>query len=74
MGNAATAAQLKGLLSTSTLRSEDVMNALFEALFDGVGKGFKKAVVKNMAYLAALVPDEGHQAMLLQAIEAFGSK
>jgi len=74
LGNAATASQLKGLLSTSTLRSQDVMNALFEALFDGVGKGFQEAVVKNMAYLAALVPDEGHQTMLLQAIEAFGSK
>ncbi|CAD6267852.1 unnamed protein product [Miscanthus lutarioriparius] len=34
LGNAATAAQLKGLLSTSTLHSKDVMNALFEALFD----------------------------------------
>ncbi|KAG0520818.1 hypothetical protein BDA96_08G106800 [Sorghum bicolor] len=72
--NAATAAELKDLLSTSTLCSQDVMNVLFEALFDGVGKGFAKAVEKNMAYLAALVPDEGHQAKLLQAIEEFGSK
>uniref|UniRef100_A0A804PB26 W2 domain-containing protein n=1 Tax=Zea mays TaxID=4577 RepID=A0A804PB26_MAIZE len=52
----------------------DVMNALLEALFDGVGKGFAKEVVKNKKYLAVAVPDEGAQTLLVQAIEAFGSK
>jgi translation initiation factor 5 len=74
LGNAATAAQLKGVLSSSTLPQKDVINALFEALFHGAGKGFAKDVVKNKKYLAAAVPDEGAQMLLLQAIEAFCGK
>ncbi|OEL30041.1 Eukaryotic translation initiation factor 5 [Dichanthelium oligosanthes] len=74
LGNAITAAQLKKVISSSTLASQDVMNALFEALFDRVGKGFKEEVVKNKEYLAAAVPDEGSQTLLLLAIEVFGSK
>jgi translation initiation factor 5 len=74
LGNAATAAQLKGVLSSSTLPPKDVMNALFEALFDGVGKGFTKEVLKNKKYLSAAVPDEGAQMLLLQAIEEFCGK
>ncbi|XP_062224069.1 eukaryotic translation initiation factor 5 [Phragmites australis] len=74
LGSAATPSQLKGLLSSSTLPPQDMMNALFEALFDGVGKGFAKEVLKNKKYLAAAVPDEGAQVLLVQAIEAFGSK
>ncbi|TVU50284.1 hypothetical protein EJB05_01650, partial [Eragrostis curvula] len=70
LGNVATTDQLKGVLSSSTLPSQDVMNSLFEALFDG----FKEEVVKNMEYITAAVPDEGYQALLLQAIEAFGGK
>jgi len=50
------------------------MNALLEALFDGVGKGFAKEVVKNKKYLAVAVPDEAAQILLVQAIEAFGGK
>ncbi|KAF8659733.1 hypothetical protein HU200_058193 [Digitaria exilis] len=74
LGNAVTAAQLKKVMSSSTLPSQDLMNALFEALFDGVGKGFTEEVVKNMDYIAAAVPDEGSQTVLLLAIEVFGSK
>jgi translation initiation factor 5 len=74
LGNAATASQLKGVLSSSTLPPKDVMNALFEALFDGVGKGFTKEVLKNKKYLSAAVPDEGAQMLLLQAIEEFCGK
>ncbi|CAM0944419.1 unnamed protein product [Alopecurus aequalis] len=74
LGNAATAAQLKAVLSSSTLPPKDVMHALFEALFHGVGKGFARDVVKNKKYLAAAVPDEGSQMLLLQAIEAFCGK
>ncbi|VAI60386.1 unnamed protein product [Triticum turgidum subsp. durum] len=40
LGNAATAAQLKGVLASSALPPKDVMHALFEALFHGMGKGF----------------------------------
>uniref|UniRef100_A0A453PGV5 W2 domain-containing protein n=1 Tax=Aegilops tauschii subsp. strangulata TaxID=200361 RepID=A0A453PGV5_AEGTS len=74
LGNAATAAQLKGVLSSSALPPKDVMHALFEALFHGVGKGFAKEVVKNKKYLSTAVPDEGSQMLLLQAIEAFCGK
>jgi len=74
LGNAATAAQIKGMLSSSTLPPKEVMGALFEALFHGVGKGFAKDVLKNKKYLAAAVPDEAAQMLLLQAIEAFCGK
>jgi translation initiation factor 5 len=74
LGNAVTAAQLKGVLSSSTLPHKDVMHALFEALFHGAGKGFARDVVKNKKYLAAAVPDEASQILLLQAIEAFCGK
>ncbi|KAL6629830.1 hypothetical protein ACP70R_029595 [Stipagrostis hirtigluma subsp. patula] len=74
LGSAATPTQLKSVLSSSTLPAQDVMNALLEALFDGVGKGFAKEVVKNKKYLAAAVPDDGAQTLLVQAIEVFGGK
>uniref|UniRef100_A0A0A9CTT3 eIF5 n=1 Tax=Arundo donax TaxID=35708 RepID=A0A0A9CTT3_ARUDO len=74
LGSAAAPSQLKSVLSSSTLPPQDVMKALFEALFDGVGKGFAKEVVKNMRYLAAAVPDEGAQTLLVQTIEEFCSK
>ncbi|KAM3295621.1 hypothetical protein ACQJBY_038110 [Aegilops geniculata] len=74
LGNAATPAQIKAVLSSSTLPAKDAMHALFEALFHGAGKGFAKDVKKNNDYLAAAVPDEGAQMLLLQAIEAFCSR
>ncbi|VAI55191.1 unnamed protein product [Triticum turgidum subsp. durum] len=40
LGNAATPAQIKAVLSSSTLPAKDAMHALFEALFHGAGKGF----------------------------------
>lgn len=74
LGSAATPSQLKSVLSSSTLPLQDKMNALFEALFDGVGKGFTKEVMKNKKYLAAAVPDEESQTLLVRAIEEFGGK
>jgi translation initiation factor 5 len=74
LGSAPTPTQLKAVLASSTLPPQDVMNALLEALFDGVGKGFAKEVVKNKKYLAVAVPDEAAQILLVQAIEAFGGK
>lgn len=74
LGSAPTPTQLKAVLASSTLPPQDVMNALLEALFGGVGKGFTKEVVKNKKYLAVAVPDEGAQTLLVQAIEAFGGK
>ncbi|XP_066321236.1 eukaryotic translation initiation factor 5 [Miscanthus floridulus] len=74
LGSAPTPTQLKAVLASSTLPPQDVMNALLEALFDGVGKGFAKEVVKNKKYLAVAVPDEAAQTLLVQAIEVFGGK
>jgi translation initiation factor 5 len=74
LGSAPTPTQLKAVLASSTLPPQDVMNALLDALFDGVGKGFAKEVVKNKKYLAAAVPDEGAQTLLVQAIESFCGK
>uniref|UniRef100_A0ACD5Z6Y5 Uncharacterized protein n=1 Tax=Avena sativa TaxID=4498 RepID=A0ACD5Z6Y5_AVESA len=71
LSNAATAAELKVVLSSSALPAKDVMDALFAALFRGAGKGFAKDVQKKKKYLAAAVPDEAAQLLLLQAIGAF---
>lgn len=51
-----------------------VMDALFEALFDGTGKGFAKQVAKKKNYITAAVQEEGAQMLLLHAIESFCSK
>ncbi|CAN6230312.1 unnamed protein product [Urochloa humidicola] len=74
LGSVPTPTQLKAVLASSALPPQDVMNSLLDALFDGVGKGFAKEVVKNKKYLAAAVPDEDSQTLLVQAIEAFGGK
>ncbi|KAL6888667.1 hypothetical protein ACP4OV_009693 [Aristida adscensionis] len=74
LGSAASPTQLKSVLSTSSLPPQEVMNALFEALFEGVGKGFAKEVVKNKKYIASAVADEAAQTQLVQAIEVFGGK
>ncbi|KAF7134529.1 hypothetical protein RHSIM_Rhsim08G0084500 [Rhododendron simsii] len=67
-----TANQLQSILASFSGSPQDVMTALFEALFDGVEKGFAKEVAKKKGYLAAAVAgDEGSQLLLLRAIEAF---
>ncbi|CAD5165303.1 eukaryotic translation initiation factor 5-like [Musa acuminata AAA Group] len=55
---------------------QEIMNALFEALFEGegAGKGFAKEVDKKKKYLAAAVQDEESQMCLLRAMEAFCGK
>ncbi|KAL5216596.1 hypothetical protein ABZP36_007997 [Zizania latifolia] len=74
LSKGATAVQIKGLMTSSALPPQDVMNALFDALFGGLGKGFAKEVVKKKKFLAAAVPDESAQVVLLQALVAFGAK
>ncbi|KAH7857424.1 hypothetical protein Vadar_012539 [Vaccinium darrowii] len=67
-----TANQLQSILGSLSGSPQDVMTALFEALFDGVEKGFAKEVAKKKGYLAAAVSGvEGSQLLLLRAIEAF---
>lgn len=73
---ASSASQLKpyidSLLSSTPL--QETMNAVFEALFDGAGKGFSKEVTKKKNYLAAVTQEEGSQLVLLNSIEAFCAK
>ncbi|KAA8546351.1 hypothetical protein F0562_002910 [Nyssa sinensis] len=66
--------QLKSFLGSLSGTSQEVMDALFEALFNGVGKGFHKEVAKKKNYLAVSTGDEGSQLVLLHAIEAFCGK
>ncbi|GAB2217568.1 hypothetical protein Droror1_Dr00000767 [Drosera rotundifolia] len=70
------AGQLKSHLGSLSggARAQEVMNAVFEALFDGVPKGFAKEVAKKNNYIAAAVQDEGSQLLLLNAIESFCGK
>lgn len=66
--------QLQSFLGTADQPPRDVMTALFEALFGGVGKGFAKEVGKKRKYISAFVQDEASQLLLLQAIEVFCGK
>ncbi|RZC77344.1 hypothetical protein C5167_001517 [Papaver somniferum] len=71
------AGQLKSFLASLNGGSSPqvVMNALIDALFGGVDKGFSKEVTKKKNYLAAATHDnEGSQILLLRAIGAFCEK
>lgn len=50
---------------------QEVMTALFEALFKGVGKGFSKEATKRKIYLSKALQNEDSQLLLLNAIDAF---
>lgn len=50
---------------------QEVMTALFDALFKGVGKGFSKEVAKRKIYLSKVLQSEDSQLLLLNAIDAF---
>lgn len=64
--------QMQSLLGSLSGSTQEKITALFEALFDGVEKGFAKEVIKKNAYLAAVIGEnEGSQLLLLRAIEAF---
>ncbi|CAL9128956.1 unnamed protein product [Musa textilis] len=67
--------QLQTSLGSLTGSPQEVMTALFEALFEGVGKGFSKEVGKKKKYLAAAVmKGNDSQMLLLHAVEAFCAK
>ncbi|XP_073115382.1 eukaryotic translation initiation factor 5-like [Elaeis guineensis] len=74
LNKGSTPSQLCTFLCSVTESPQEVITALFEALFDGAGKGFAKEVGKKKNYVAAAVKDEGSQVLLLRAIEAFCSK
>ncbi|OVA04767.1 Translation initiation factor IF2/IF5 [Macleaya cordata] len=71
-----TVSQLKSFLGSLDDGSpQEVMNALLDALFGGVEKGFSKEVTKKKNYLAAATQDdEGSQILLLRAIDGFCAK
>lgn len=65
----------KELMSSLSGSRQEIMTALYEALFDGVEKGFAKQVVKRKKYLAAAVAEgEDSQMLLLRAMEEFCGK
>lgn len=67
-----TASQLKAHLGSCSGSPQEVVDALIEALFGGVEKGFAKEVSKKKNYLiAALAYTDGSQMVLLNAIESY---
>ncbi|XP_074570886.1 eukaryotic translation initiation factor 5-like [Curcuma longa] len=72
--NGITPNQLQTFLGSLKGSPQEVMTAVFEALFDGAGKGFSKEVGKKKNYIAAIVQDEAAQLLLLHAVEAFCGK
>ncbi|CAK9195687.1 unnamed protein product [Sphagnum troendelagicum] len=68
-----TPAQLATYVQGKEEPAQEVMNAYFEALFEGLTKGLSKEVGKKKLYLEVVAQDEGSQAKLLGAIEAFCS-
>ncbi|XP_058096712.1 eukaryotic translation initiation factor 5-like [Magnolia sinica] len=69
-----TPSQLQSFLGSLAGTPQEVMSALFDALFEGAGKGFAKELAKKKNYIAAAMEGEGSQVLLLQAIEAFCGK
>lgn len=63
--------KLQSYVQSSNGSPQEIMNAYFEALFEGVGRGFSKEAVMKKGYLSRVVQDENSQSMLLGAIEAF---
>lgn len=69
------ASKFQSFLGSLTESPQDVMAALYEALFEGIEKGFAKEVAKKKGYLAAAVAQgDGSQLHLLRAIEEFCGK
>ncbi|GLJ52814.1 hypothetical protein SUGI_1125150 [Cryptomeria japonica] len=63
--------QLASFMQSKDSPPQELMNAYFEALFEGTGKGFSKEVSKKKQYLTEVVQDENSQMLLLRAVDAF---
>lgn len=50
---------------------QEVMNAFFESLFDGIHKDLSKEIGKKKLYLSKAITDEHSQELLLGAMEAY---
>ncbi|KAJ4884684.1 putative eukaryotic translation initiation factor 5-2 [Raphanus sativus] len=66
--------ELKTFISSLSDPPQDVMDALVNALFDGVSKGFAEEVTKKKKYLAAAMQEDGSQMHLLNSIGSFFGK
>ncbi|XVF64668.1 hypothetical protein PTKIN_Ptkin09bG0186300 [Pterospermum kingtungense] len=66
--------EFKSFLGSLSGANQEVMDALFTALFHDVGKGFAKEVTKKKNYLAAATQEGGGQMVLLHSIEVFCGK
>ncbi|XP_061338339.1 eukaryotic translation initiation factor 5-like [Gastrolobium bilobum] len=70
-----TAKELLSNLAALPASAQEKMSALYEALFEGIEKGFGKEAIKKKNYLAAAVAEEeALQLLLLRAIEEFSCK
>ncbi|XP_074279520.1 putative eukaryotic translation initiation factor 5-2 [Silene latifolia] len=75
MATGPTASQLKAHLGSCSGTHQEVVNALMEALFGDVAKGFAKEANKKKNFLvAALAYADGSQWVLLHGFEAFCGK
>ncbi|CAN6936263.1 unnamed protein product [Brassica oleracea] len=66
--------ELKPFISSLSEPPQEVMDALFNALFDGVGKDFLKEATKKKDCLAAATQEEGSQMHLLNSFGSFCGK
>ncbi|CAN7025738.1 unnamed protein product [Brassica rapa subsp. trilocularis] len=66
--------QLKTFISSLSEPPQDVIDALFNALFDGVGKEFLNEVMKKKKYLVAATQEQGSQMHLLNSMGSFCGK
>lgn len=70
-----TASQFRSFLGSLSGSPQDIVTAVYEALLDGVEKGFAKEVIKKKGFLLAAVgQQEGSQLCLLRALEEFCGK
>ncbi|XP_059293382.1 eukaryotic translation initiation factor 5-like [Lycium ferocissimum] len=70
-----TVSQFRSFLGSLSGSPQDIVTAVYEALLDGVEKGFSKELIKKKGYLLAAVGQEdGSQLRLLRALEEFCGK
>ncbi|CAN4079917.1 unnamed protein product [Withania somnifera] len=70
-----TASQFQSFLGSLSGSPQDIVTAVYEALLDGVEKGFAKELIKKKGHLLAAVGQEdGPQLRLLKALEEFCGK
>ncbi|WOK99919.1 eukaryotic translation initiation factor 5-like [Canna indica] len=74
MSTGSTPSQIQSFLGSLTGSQQEIINAFFEVLFEGAGKGISKDVGKKKNYIAATVQGEESQMLILHAVEAFCGK